>query len=106
MLVGCGINNLIFHGGRGLVGLLVEPKIIDLEPEIDLLLLSKGSGLAVRRLYLGPDLVGSDHEVAGTDFTRRNRLHLVGQNQRGGSELLVAEVGDGIAAAEDAGFVA
>src|SRR6478672_3022194 len=101
MLVGCGIDNLIFDRGGRLVGLLVEPEIIDLKPETDLLLLSKGSGLAVRGLHLGSDFVGADDEVAGADFARRDWLHLVCQDQRGGSKLLVAEVGDSIAAAED-----
>src|SRR5438105_6076791 len=100
MLVGCGIDNLIFHRGRRLVGLLVEPEIIDLEPEIDLFLLSKGGWLAVGGLHLGTNFVGPNHEVASADFARRDWLHLVSQDQRGGSELFVAEVGDGIAAAE------
>src|ERR1051326_5419875 len=106
MLVGCGIDNLIFHRGQRLVRLLVEPEIINLEPEIDLFLLGKRSRLAVGRLHLGTDFVGPNDEVAGADFARRDWLHLVGQDQRGGSELFVAEIGDGIGAAEDAVFVA
>ena len=51
-------------------------------------------------------IVGADDEVSGANFTRRNRLHLVSKDQRGRRKLLVAEIGNGIAAAENAGLVA
>src|SRR6476660_4265875 len=106
MLVGCGINHLILHGGRRLVGLLVHPKIVDLKPETDLLLLSKRCWLAIGGLYLGPDLVGANHKITGTDLAGGDGLHLIGKNQRGGSKLLIAKIGHGIATAENAGLVA
>src|SRR5258708_17977447 len=106
MVLGWGGYYLVFHRGRRLVGLLVNAKIVDLEPEIDLFFLGERGWLAVRRADLGPDLVRADDEISGADFARRDRLHLVGKNQRGRSKLLIAKIGNGIAAAENAGFVA
>src|SRR5712671_2032450 len=98
MLLGCGVYHLVFHRGRRLVSLLVNTKIVDLEPEIDLFFLGERGRLAVRRADLGPDLVRADDEISGADFARRDRLHLVGKYQRGRSKLLVTEIGNGIAA--------
>src|SRR6202045_5513467 len=100
MLVGRGVYYLIFDRGRRLVRLLVNPKIVNLKPEVDLFFLLKSGRLAVGRLHLGPDLVGADPEVSRANFACRDGLHLVGKNQRGRSEFFVAKIGDGVAAAE------
>src|SRR6476620_6324653 len=106
MLVRRGVYHLVLHRGRRLVGLLVDAKIVNLKPEIDLFFFGERGWLAVRRADLGPDLVRSDDEVSGTDFARRDWFHLVSKNQRGRSKLFVTEIGDRIAAAENTGFVA
>src|ERR1041385_8930498 len=100
MLVGSGVYHLVLNRGRGLVGLLINAKIVNLKPEIDLLFFSKRSRFAISRPNLGPHFVGADHEVTGADFARRDRFHLVSQNQGGRSKLFVAEIGDSITAAD------
>src|SRR6185312_12706580 len=105
MLVGGGVYHLVFHRGRRLVGLLVNAKIVNLKPEIDLLFFGKRGRLAVSRSDLRPNFVGADHKISSADFARRNRLHLVSKNQRGRSKFFIAEIGDSIAAAEDAGLI-
>src|SRR5882724_2747427 len=106
MLVRRGVYYLILNRGRRLVGLLVNTKIVNLKPEIDLFFLLEGRRLAIGRLDFRPDFIGADYEVSGANFARRDGLHLVGQYQRGGSELFVAKVGNGVATAENAGLVA
>src|SRR5712672_606600 len=106
MLVRRGVYYLVLNRGRRLVGLLVNTKIVNLKPEIDLFFLLKRGRLAIGRLDFRPDLVGTDYEVSGANFAGRDRLHLVGKDQSGGSELFVAKVGNGIAAAENTSLVA
>src|SRR5258707_4821410 len=105
MLVRCRVYYLVVNRGRRLVGLLVNTKIVNLKPEIDLFFLLKRGRLAIGRLDLRPDLVGTDYEVSGANFTGRDGLHLVGKNQRGRSEILVAKGENGIAAAENVRLV-
>src|SRR5258707_796714 len=106
MLVRRGVYYLVLNRGRRLVGLLVNTKIVNLKPEIDLFFLLERRRLAIGRLDFRPDFVGADYEVSGANFARRDWLHLVGKNQRGRSEFLVAKVGNGIAAAENTSLIA
>src|SRR5208282_4348048 len=79
--------------GRRLVRLLIYAEVVDLHPEIQLLVfvfLEEG-GLAVGGRNSRPDLGGPDHEAARADGLGWNRLHLIGDDETRGRKLVVGE---------------
>src|SRR3974377_295800 len=70
----------------------INSEVIDLHLEVHLLVTFKADWLAVGGGYPGPNLHRPDYEVAGSNVLGGNRLHLVGQNQRGRHEALIPEI--------------
>jgi hypothetical protein len=50
--------------------------------------------LAVGGIQSGTDLGVADDEVAGADALGRDVLHQIGEDERGGGQLLIVELGD------------
>src|SRR5579864_1976788 len=88
--IGGDVSDLIFEGGGRLVGLLVHSEIIDLHPEIQLLIAVtlEDSGLAIGGTDARTNLHGADHEVAAANLRCRNLLHLVGNDEAGSRQLV------------------
>src|SRR5215471_10446167 len=102
-LVRGDVGDVVLDGGGSFVSLLVHAEIIDLHPEIQLLIavaLEDGR-LAVGRGDARADLGGADYEITAADRLRRDRLHLVGDDQARGRQLVFDVFGNRDAAAVD-----
>src|SRR5215468_2434120 len=102
-LVRRNIRNVVLDGGGSFVSLLVHTEIIDLHPEIQLLIavaLEDGR-LAVGSSDARTDLRGADYEITAANRFRRNWFHLVGDDEAGGRQLVLNVFGNRHAVAED-----
>src|SRR5437899_8067415 len=102
--IGGDVGDLVFEGGGRLVSLLVHTEIIDLHPEIQLLIavaLEDGR-LAVGGTDARTNLHGADHKTAAADLRGRNLLHLVGNDEAGSRQLVFGIFGNRDAPTVDA----
>src|SRR5438270_2188857 len=94
LLVGGGIDHVVFDSGRRFFALVVNAQVVHLHPEIHLLVALEAGRLAVGWRHARANLGGSDDEIASAYAFGGDFFHLVRQNQRAGSELIVGEFGN------------
>src|SRR5712691_3836801 len=92
--VGCDVDDVELERGRWLVRLIVHAQIIDLHPEVYLLIFTtlEEGRLAVRRSYSRSNFGEANHEIAGAYVLGGHGLHLICHDEGGGRQLIVGEL--------------
>ena len=90
-LVGCSIHDVVLECRGRLVALLIHREIINLHPEVHLLATFEYCRLPVRRSHARAYFCRTDYEHSRADAVGRDRLHVIGYDQRRTRQLVIIE---------------